>query len=404
MQSFAIINATVVLPDGVLDGGAVLVQDGTIAEVAPTAGALTNRSAQPIDADGAYLLPGIVELHNDGYEFELNPRPGANIPPPLAFATFERRLVSAGVTTEFHAISFMNRPTTGRSVNAAERACASIAKLRRDGFRPVDHQILHRLDVWSPAVLDTVFASVDRMPVRYLSLNDHTPGQGQFRDIDGYIARMKAYEETRGTEPLNVDGMLRLISDRAADTETLPAIYGRLRAEAAKQPMVIATHDDDSAEKVDFGWGLGARVAEFPVTVEAARRQRELDMPILVGAPNIVRGGSQSGNLDARELIQLGLSDIICADYHVPSLLPAAFRLVDEGLMDLPAAIRMLTINPARAVGLTDRGAIEPGLSADLVLARVDRAGFPVVDQVFRAGRQVFSFVQTVPAAALAAR
>jgi alpha-D-ribose 1-methylphosphonate 5-triphosphate diphosphatase len=242
------------------------------------------------------------------------------------------------------------------------------------------------------------------MPVRYLSLNDHTPGQGQFRDIDGYIARMKAYEETRGTQPLNVGGMLQLISDRAADTETLPAIYGRLRAEAAKRPIVIATHDDDSAEKVDFGWGLGARVAEFPVTVEAARRQRELGMPILVGAPNIVRGGSQSGNLDARELIQLGLADIICADYHVPSLLPAAFRLVDEGLIDLPAAIRMLTINPARAVGMTDRGAIEPGLSADLVLARIDRAGFPVVGHVFRAGRQVFSFAQTAPSAALAGR
>jgi alpha-D-ribose 1-methylphosphonate 5-triphosphate diphosphatase len=404
MESFAIANATVVLPDEVLDGGAVLVQDGVIAEVAPSAGALRQRPAREIDAEGAYLLPGIVELHNDGYEFELNPRPGANIPPPLAFATFERRLVSAGVTTEFHAISFMNRPTTGRSVDAAERASSYIAELRQDGFRPVDHQILHRIDVWSPTVLDTVFASVDKMPVRYVSLNDHTPGQGQFRDIDGYIARMKAYEETRGTSPLDVQRMLDMIADRAADTDTVPAIYARLRAEAANKPLVIATHDDDSVEKVDLGWDLGARVAEFPVTVEAGRRQRELGMPILVGAPNIVRGGSQSGNLDARELIELDLADIICADYHVPSLLPAAFRLVNEGLRDLPAAIRMLTLNAARAVGLTDRGAIEPGFSADLVLARMSAAGVPCVEQVFRQGRPVFSFLQTTPAPALATR
>ena len=404
MNQFAVVNATVVLPDRVLDGGAVRVQDGLIAEVAPAASALAERPAQQIDAEGAYLLPGVVELHNDGYEFELNPRPGANIPAPLAFASFERRLVSAGVTTEFHAISFMNRPSTGRSVGAAERASTYIAELRRDGFRPVDHQILHRLDVWSPNVLDMVFASVDRMPVRYLSLNDHTPGQGQFRDIDGYIARMKAYEETRGNAPLDVDGMIAIIAKRAADTETLPAIYGRLRVEHERQPLIIATHDDDSAQKVDFGWNLGARVAEFPVTVEAARRQRELGMPILVGAPNIVRGGSQSGNLDARDLIQLGLADIICADYHAPSLFPSAFRLADEGLMDLPAAIRMLTLNPARAVGLIDRGAVEPGLSADLVLARLDHAGFPCVEQVFRAGRQVFSFLQTAPSAVLAAR
>ena len=404
MQSFSIVNATVVLPDRVVDGGAVLVKGGLIADVATGAAALNEQPEHRIDAEGTYLLPGIVELHNDGYEFELNPRPGANIPPPLAFASFERRLVGAGVTTEFHAISFMNRPSTGRSVSAAERASTYIAELRQDGFRPVDHQILHRLDVWSPDVLDMVFASVDRMPVRYLSLNDHTPGQGQFRDVDGYIARMKAYEQTRGAAPLDVDGMLQTIARRAADTETLPAIYGRLRAEHERQPLIVATHDDDSAQKVDFGWNLGARVAEFPVTVEAARRQRELGMPILVGAPNIVRGGSQSGNLDARELIQLGLADIICADYHAPSLLPSAFRLVNEGMMDLPSAIRMLTLNPARAVGLTDRGAIESGLSADLLIARLDRAGFPCVEQVFRAGRQVFSFAQSVPSAVLSAR
>ncbi len=273
MNGFAVVNATVVLPDKILAGGAVLVRDGLIAEVAPTAAALTDRSARQIDAEGAYLLPGIVDLHNDGYEYELNPRPGANLPAPIAFMTFERRLISAGVTTEFHAISFMNRASTGRSVGAAERASTYIAELRQDSSRPVDHQILHRLDVWSPEVLDTVFASVDRMPVRYLSLNDHTPGQGQFRDVDAYIARMKAYEQTRGTTPLDVDGMRRTIAERATDADTLPQIYGRLRAEADRLPLVIATHDDDSVQKVDFGWGLGARVAEFPVTVDAARRQ-----------------------------------------------------------------------------------------------------------------------------------
>src|SRR5918996_1231265 len=116
MNEFAIVNATVVLPDRVLDGGAVLVKDGLIADVATDAAALNERPAWQIDAEGAYLLPGIVELHNDNFEYEINPRPGANIPLPLAFATFERRLISSGVTTEFHAISFMNRPSTGRSV------------------------------------------------------------------------------------------------------------------------------------------------------------------------------------------------------------------------------------------------------------------------------------------------
>jgi alpha-D-ribose 1-methylphosphonate 5-triphosphate diphosphatase len=213
---------------------------------------------------------------------------------------------------------------------------------------------------------------------------------------------MKAYEETRGNAPLDVDGMLSTMAARAADTETLPAIYARLRTENAKKPLIIATHDDDSPTKVNLGWDLGARVAEFPVTVEAGQRQRELGMPIMVGAPNIVRGGSQSGNLDARDLIKLGLADIICADYHVPSLLPAAFRLVDEGLMDLPAAIRMLTVNAARAVGLRDRGAIQPGLQADVILVRMSRSGVPSVEQVFRVGRPVFSFAEPSRTPALA--
>ena len=397
MESFRITNATVVLPDVQLDGGAIVVADGRIADIAPSAAGLRRTADREIDAEGAYLLPGVVDLHNDGYEYEMNPRPGANLPLPLAFSTFERRLVAAGVTTEFHAISFMDRPATGRSVSAAERAAEYIAELRRGGFRAVDHQILHRLDVWSPSVLDMVFTSVDQMPVRYLSLNDHTPGQGQFRDIDGYIARMKAYELTRGTSPLDVDGMLQTIAKRAADTETLPAILTRLQAEAARTPLVIATHDDDSAQKTEFGYGLGARVGEFPVTVGAARRQRELGMPIIVGAPNIVRGGSQSGNLDARELIELGLADIICADYHAPSLLPSAFRLVTDGLADLPTAIRMVTLNAARAVGLQDRGAITPGLLADLLLVRLDADGVPCVEQAFRQGRPVFSFAQAAP-------
>jgi alpha-D-ribose 1-methylphosphonate 5-triphosphate diphosphatase len=395
MESFRITNASVVLPDAQLTGGAVAVTNGLIAEVAASAGALQTPTGREIDADGAYLLPGIVDLHNDGYEYEMNPRPGANLPLPLAFATFERRLIAAGVTTEFHAISFMNRPSTGRTVSAAERACSYIAQLRCEGgFRAVDHQILHRLDVWSPTVLETVFASVDRMPVRYLSLNDHTPGQGQFRDIDGYIARMKAYELTRGNTPLDVDGMYRTIAERAADRETLPGIYARLQAEHGRRPLVIATHDDDAASKVDFGYGLGARVGEFPVTLEAAYRQRELGMPIIVGAPNIVRGGSQSGNLDARELIERGLADVICADYHAPSLLASAFRLVADGLTDLPSAVRMLTRTPARAVGLTDRGAVAPGLLADLLLVRLDRDGVPCVERAFRTGRPVFSFAQ----------
>lgn len=391
MNSFAITNAAVVLPREIIQGGAVAVRDGVITQVARSASALGQRPDHQIDADGAYLMPGIVDLHNDGLEFEANPRPNANLPLELALDTLERRLVAAGVTTELHAIAFMERASTARTVSGAVRNSDYIAGLA-GAPRAVDHQILHRLDVWSPQNMDDVFHSLARMPVRYLSLNDHTPGQGQFGDLDVYVKRMEAYRDQRGTAGPDVAALRELIAERAADSETLAGVHARVRAEAAALPMVIATHDDDSAAKVDLGWELGARVAEFPVNVQAAERARQLGMPIVVGAPNIVRGGSQSGNVDAVELFRLGLADIICADYHPPSLLPAAFSLVEHGVLDLPAAIRTLTLNPARAVGLDDRGAIELGLAADLIVVRPSASGLPFVEAAFRAGRAVFSF------------
>lgn len=393
-SSFTITNATVVLPDRTLPGGAVAVRQGRIAEVARSAQALATPTEEEIEAAGAYLLPGLVDLHNDGLELEINPRPGANISLDLAFTSFERRLIACGVTTELHAISFMDRARDHRTGSAAAGRSAYVAALQQDGRSLVDHQVLHRIDVWSPEHLDAVFESVGRLPVRYVSLNDHTPGQGQFRSLDQYLQRMGEYKRSRGHEAPTLDEVEGLTTARAADTTTVPAVYARVRQEAEKAPLVIASHDDDSPEKVEIGWQLGARIAEFPVTVEAAARARELGMAIVIGAPNIVRGGSQSGNLDACELVRRGLADVICADYHAPSLLAAAFRLVDEGLADLPSAIRAVTLNPARAVGLGDRGAIEPGLVADLLLVRWTAASVPRVEAAFRAGQRVLSVAQ----------
>jgi alpha-D-ribose 1-methylphosphonate 5-triphosphate diphosphatase len=168
-------------------------------------------------------------------------------------------------------------------------------------------------------------------------------------------------------------------------------VYARLSEERERRPFTIASHDDDSPEKVRALHGLGAAITEFPVDVDAARAAKDLGMWSIVGAPNIVRGGSSSGNQSAAELFSLGLADVICADYHSPSMLPAAFRLVDDGIADLPAAIRALTLNPARAVGLTHRGAIEPGCSADVIVVRREGRGIPMVERVLRGGAEVFS-------------
>src|SRR5262249_38170307 len=171
--------------------------------------------------------------------------------------------------------------------------------------------------------------------------------------------------------------------------ETIPRVYQRIREESERLGIRIGSHDDDSEDKVNALHEIGATVAEFPVTVEAARQAKQFGMHIVVGAPNIVRGGSSSGNMDASELFRLGLADVICADYHAPSMLPAAFRLVDDGIVELPAAVAAVPRNPALAVGLDRLGAITEGFTADLVLVRREEGCLPSVERVIRGGRQV---------------
>jgi alpha-D-ribose 1-methylphosphonate 5-triphosphate diphosphatase len=223
--------------------------------------------------------------------------------------------------------------------------------------------------------------------VRYASLNDHTPGQGQYRDLQKFFAMREQYDS-----PRDEDEVYQRIQERGVDRHTVPRVYRDVGRATRELGMVLATHDDDSPAKVDAQCGLGATVNEFPVTVEVAEHARRRGMAIVVGAPNIVRGGSQSGNLAASELLLRGLADVICAGYHAPSLLAAAFAVFRSGWASLPVAIGMISRNAARAVGLLDRGALELGLRADLALVRLDGAGYPHVEATFLAGQHIFAY------------
>lgn len=390
-ESVLIDDAVLVLPDRVVERGAVRLTGGRIAEVAESRATITGRYEREIDARGAYVLPGVIDLHNDSLETEINPRPETDLPLEFALNNLERRLLPFGVTTEFHAVAFMNMARNRRTVESAARRTVHLARYRESGRALIDHQVLHRLDVWSPDSFDAIFASAHRFPIRYVSINDHTPGQGQYRDLDGYIKRMEAWAAQRGGAPQTAEEVHARIAARKADVAALPVAYGRVRREVEHGSLVVASHDDDSPAKVDQLWEAGARICEFPVTLDAARRARERGMCIVVGAPNIVRGGSSSGNQDARELFEHGLADVICADYHAPSLLRAAFRVVAEGLIGLPGAVRTLTLNAARAVGMEQVGAIWPGFRADLILVAQAADGNPEVQRVFREGREVFT-------------
>jgi alpha-D-ribose 1-methylphosphonate 5-triphosphate diphosphatase len=381
-----IAHATLVLEREVVENGAVLVRDGRIAAVA-AAETLARDGLPLLDAGGAYLLPGLIDTHNDGLEREINPRPQVGFPGPFALANFERRSTAGGVTTTFHAIYFGDVVRHGRTVGHASECSATI--LAGAGGSRHDHQVLHRCDVWSPSGLDPLLESLHRFPAPALSLNDHTPGQGQFRDVAAMKRTMGLNRPGASEADLEAE-LRRRVAERKEDSTTVPGVLRRVHAARGAAPFLIASHDDDSPEKVDLMIDVGASVAEFPVTLPAARRARERGMWITVGAPNIVRGGSTSGNMSATELAAAGLADIICADYHAPSLLYAAFKLVEAGVCPLPAAVAMLTATPARAFGLVDRGVIAPGIRADLCLVTLGAAG-PEVGLVLSVGEVAYA-------------
>jgi alpha-D-ribose 1-methylphosphonate 5-triphosphate diphosphatase len=388
MQRAVISGGTVVLPDSVLEAGSVVIEDGAIAGVIAHPLAHAPDNAIYIDAAGRLVLPGLVDLHNDAIEVELSPRPRAALPFELAVATLDRRLAAAGVTTEFAAVFFGDMTRNERSLAEAPLRAERLLRRAAEPDALVDQHVLFRADVWVPESLETALACAARARVPLVSLNDHTPGQGQYRDV----ATWRRYQiEHLGRTEEEVEAAIAAEMERARLQPTIAeSAYRRAAAAAAAGHVLLVSHDDDTPEKVTLVHGLGARIAEFPVTIEAARQARALGMTIVAGAPNIVRGGSASGNLDARALVAEGLLDALCADYHAPSMLHAALQLVREGALDLPAAVRAIALNPARAVGLgTGQGSLEEGKRGDVIVVDA-RGATPLVELTLRGGAVTF--------------
>ena len=287
-----------------------------------------------MDGGGRYCLPGLVDVHSDGLERERMPRPGAEVPWQFAIRSFEGKLRAAGVTTVFHGASFEEgtSPVTARTVAAAQALCAEVAA-RGDG--PVDHRILHRLDVRSAEGLAALRARLAGLPGRaVVSHEDHTPGQGQYADRTYYERFLSGTKGLTDDEArAHVDAMIAsrdgLLDVRA---EAFEFLGGLARAGAVQ----LFGHDPASAAEIEALVARGGAVAEFPTTVEAAEAARERGMPVVMGAPNALRGTSHAGNTSARELVGRGLVTALASDYLPSGLLAAAFLLAAEGLADLP--------------------------------------------------------------------
>lgn len=377
-RSYYLKNAQVVLKDQLLEKASVLIENDLIIAINPTE---ISAEANTIDLQGKILIPGLIDLHCDALEKEVEPRPKVHFPLNFACAQVDKRNASNGITTVFHAISFANDEFGVRNNTFATAIVRAMREWNRTSL--VDNRIHCRYEVTDPTALDFLLELIQQQEVDLISIMDHSPGQGQFKDVPAfkdYLAR--TYKKTE--QELNA-----LIENKMAQSEGTMQRIQSLMKHAQAHDIRIASHDDDTVEKVALLNGLGVTISEFPINLEAAKAAKEKNLSTIFGAPNILRGKSQSGSMRALDAVIENVADCLCSDYHPAALLAAVFRLPELTSISLPEAIRLVSYNPARASGLTDRGEIAVGKRADLVVVEHIQ-GLVQAQRVFSAGRPIY--------------
>lgn len=368
-------NARVVTRTEVFLGSA-LVRGGRIADVSRGISALPGA----VDLDGDLLLPGLVDLHTDNFERAIEPRTGARLPGIAAMAAHDRETAAAGVTTVFDALCLTDDQDDPERVESLRQGLAALADLS-DSLK-AQHFLHLRIELPARGIAEGFAALADHPRLRLVSLMDHTPGQKQFADIAAWRAlpwnRRRGEAELDAVERHYAEGSARVAPNR-------DAVLALLRGSG----IALASHDDRTPEHVTEAVACGCRIAEFPVTFAAARAARQAGMAVLGGAPNVLRGGSHSGNIAVADLAAQGLLDALAADYVPAAMLDAAMLLHHRHGLALPNAVATVTATPAGLVGLSDRGTIAAGQRADLVRVHWHRAGTAIVRAVWRQGVRI---------------
>ena len=372
-------NARVVTATAAFEGS-VVVRKGRIVEVddAPC------RAPGVIDLDGDFLVPGLVELHTDNLEKHFAPRPGVKWPSVPALMAHDTQIAASGITTVFDSLALGDvRGETDR-VRNKERMIEAICEASGRGLTRAEHRLHLRCEIVADDAFDTVDRWIDLPLVGLVSINDHTPGQRQFTDPEKLrLYHTKKYGMT--------DAEFEVFHVQSVTLHRKNAVRHRseIVARAQARALPIASHDDATREHVREAVQNGMTIAEFPTTEEAAEASHEAGLAVLVGAPNLVLGGSHSGNVAALDLLRAGHADILSSDYVPTSLMEGVFKLAlaDVGI-SLAQAVSLASLNPARAVGLADRGELAPERRADMVRVRlVDDA--PIVRAAWREGERI---------------
>jgi len=379
MNAFVINHAKIVTPTATIIGS-LRVEEGIITGIGEEyyeAGTLPH-----IDARGAILMPGIIDIHTDALDMEIVPRPGADIPIVIAFRELERKMSGCGFTTVFHSLHLGYEVAEGQSRSKYSRK-EVFETVHRAAAGPtlLNNKIHLRFELTGVAAYEECLEFIKKGYVSLLSVMDHTPGQGQFGKENFRRVRLRD-----GRTEEQAEEEFRMLMSR-------PRIEGVRLKElidlARENNIPVASHDDDTPEKVGLMHSLGVDICEFPITAETAQHATKLGMRVAGGASNILRGGSLSGNLNIKEAVRQGVVDTLCSDYYPPAILHSIFRLHQEERMPLAEAVRLATLNPARAAGIDHyTGSIEVGKQADLLIVKLP-GGLPMITHTIVGGQIV---------------
>ena len=364
MNSYLIKNAQVVTPYTVIPNGSVWVEAGRIRQVGTAITEPGSSIAKVIDAGGAYVMPGIIDIHTDAMDAEIVPRPGADIPVAVAFRELERKMCSCGITTVYHSLHLGYE--VAELVSHSKYSRADVFSLVHGcGQRPtlIRNKIHLRFELSGINAYEQCLELIRGGYIDLLSVMDHTPGQGQWSK-ESFKRHVMAKGKTE--EEFEEELMERM---------RRPKIEGdRLEAlvQIARQcGLPVASHDDDTIEKVDAMLALGVNICEFPINMETAQYAMQMGMHVAGGASNVLRGGSMSGNLDMTTAIREGAVDVLCSDYYPAAILYSVFKLHGQG-MPLHEAANLATFHAAESVGLDQElGSLETGKAADLLIVRL---------------------------------
>jgi alpha-D-ribose 1-methylphosphonate 5-triphosphate diphosphatase len=380
-KNFIIENAAVVTPTGILNGASLKVEEGRIAGIKE--GSFTSNGIRKICGTGKTILPGFIDLHSDAVEKEIEPRPNIFFPVNIALFELDKKMAACGITTIFHALSFAEGEIGVRSNKKAGFIIKEIERLNNKFS--VRTKVHARFEITDEGAIPFLEILLKERCIHLLSFMDHTPGQGQFKEIT-------SFKNYFGPVYNKSEAELDIIIDKKLSQRKIVKTHIDYLVSLCK-PLGIptASHDDDSREKIEWLNQMEFTMSEFPVNKEALTAAKDHGISVCLGSPNALRGNSTGNNLSVREAISLGFGDILCSDYAPMTILHALFTLVRLGILPLHKAVNMASLNPAETVGLDHRtGSLEEGKSADLTLVDFEEE-VPKILKTFVAGKEVFS-------------